>query len=145
MSLNQCTHAKNALSIRHGFAPEIIVFGRHSRIPGSVLSDESRPSHEVALQEDQPIGTLEFKQLLTIRETASRAFHAADNSDVLRRAALRRPCPSRGHFQKGNWVMIWRKNTLQQNRWLGPMQVIVQDDKHTVWCTAHGQLYRRRP
>ena len=145
LSLNQCTHAKNALSIRHGFAPEIIVFGRHSRIPGSVLSDESRPAHEVALQEDQSLGTTEFKQLLTVREAARKAFHEADNSDVLRRASLRRSCPSRGNFQKGNWVMIWRNNPLQQNRWVGPLRVIIQDDRHTVWCTAHGQLYRSAP
>ena len=39
-ALNQCTQAKNTLSVRHGYAPEIIVFGKHAGIPGSVLNDE---------------------------------------------------------------------------------------------------------
>ena len=33
-AFNQCTHVKNCLSIRHGYAPEIIVFGKHTRLPG---------------------------------------------------------------------------------------------------------------
>ena len=66
LALSQSTHAKNSLSIRHGYAPEIIVFGKHSRIPGSILSDESIPSHEMASQEDHHVGVLEFKNLLKI-------------------------------------------------------------------------------
>jgi len=27
MALNQCTHAKNSLSVRRGYSPEVIVFG----------------------------------------------------------------------------------------------------------------------
>jgi hypothetical protein len=113
MALNQSTHAKNSLSIRHGYAPEIIVFGKHTRLPGSILSDESIPSHEQATQEDARMEPNGFKAMLQIREAARKAFHAADNSDVLRRAALRRACPSRGTFMPGDWVMIWRSNNLQ--------------------------------
>ena len=106
MALNQSTHAKNSLSIRHGYAPEIIVFGKHTRLPGSVLSDESIPSHEQATQEEETLDPDAFKQMVQIRESARRAFHAADNSDVLRTAALRRACPSRGTFSPVEWVMI---------------------------------------
>jgi 7-cyano-7-deazaguanine synthase in queuosine biosynthesis len=62
LALSQSTHAKNCLSIRHGYAPEIIIFGKHSRIPGSVLRDESIPSHELATREDQQLGVQEFKK-----------------------------------------------------------------------------------
>jgi hypothetical protein len=62
LALCQSTHAKNCLSIRHGYAPEIIIFGKHSRIPGSVLRDESIPSHELATREDQQLGVQEFKK-----------------------------------------------------------------------------------
>eukprot|EP00435_Cladocopium_sp_Y103_P054094 s2900_g17.t1 len=82
LSLNQRTHAKNSLSIRHGYAPEIIVFGKHSRIPGSVLSDESRPAHEMAISETPSITQADFKIMLSRRESARRAYHAADNHDV---------------------------------------------------------------
>eukprot|EP00435_Cladocopium_sp_Y103_P022606 s1610_g5.t1 len=144
-ALNQCTHAKNSLSVRHGYAPEIIVFGKHSRIPGSVLSDESLPAHELASAEDQSISSQEFRHMLSVREAARRAYHVADNSEVLRRAALRRSCPSRGRFTKGEWVMIWRDNPLKQARWQGPHRVIIQDENHTVWCTSNGNLYRSAP
>eukprot|EP00435_Cladocopium_sp_Y103_P028662 s3013_g7.t1 len=145
MALNQCTHAKNSLSIRHGYAPEVIVFGKHSRLPGSILSDDSIPAHEHAHSENQSLSSQEFRQLLSIRESARQAYHAADNNEVLRRAMLHRSCPSRGRFTKGQWVMIWRENPLKQLRWQGPHKVIVQDDTHTVWCTSNGTLYRSAP
>ena len=144
-ALNQCTQAKNTLSVRHGYAPEIIVFGKHARIPGSVLNDESLPAHEMAMSEDTSMSSAEFKAMLSLRESARRAYHAADNNDVLRRALLRRACPARGQFVKGDWVMIWKNNPIQQQRWHGPLRVIVQDDNHTVWCTMGGTLYRSAP
>ena len=108
------------------------VFGKHSGLPGSVLSDESLPAHEHLMAEDATISSQEFRQLLNIRESARRAYHTADNSDVLRRAALRKACPSRGQFGKGEWVMIWRANPLKQLRWQGPHRVIIQDGQHVV-------------
>ena len=64
------------------------VFGKHSGMPGSVLSDESLPAHEHLMAEDATISSQEFRQLLNIREAARCAYHMADNSDVLGRAAL---------------------------------------------------------
>ena len=145
MALNQSTHAKNSLSIRHGYAPEIIVFGKHARLPGSIISDESIPSHEQATQEDAKMEPNGFKAMLQIREAARKAFHAADNSDVLRRAALRRACPNRGTFRPGEWVMTWRSNNLHQHQWFGPHKVIVQEGNTTVWCTSSGKLFRSAP
>ena len=101
-ALNQCTHAKNSLSIRHGYAPEVIVFGKHTRLPGSVLSDTSLPSHEQVMQEETDMSSEHFRQTLAIREAARCAFHVSDSSDVLPRALLRRACPSRGLFVKEN-------------------------------------------
>ena len=144
-SLNQCTHAKNSLSIRKGYAPELIVFGKHSRLPGSVLSDESVPSHLNALSEETEIQPNEFRNMLMLREAARRAFHSADNNDVLRRAGLHRSCPDRGAFCRGDWVMLWK---LDQNvdpprhKWFGPLRVFIQDGNQTVWCTNAGKLYR---
>ena len=145
LALSQSTHAKNSLSIRHGYAPEIIVFGKHSRIPGSILSDESIPSHEMASQEDHHVGVLEFKNLLKIRESARKAFHDADNNDSLRRAILRKACPHRGMYEKGQWVMIWRGEPPQKSGWFGPQRVIIQDGHHTVWTTQCAKLYRSAP
>ena len=108
VALNQCTQAKNSMIVRHGYSPEIIVFGKSSRVPGSIMSDESIPSHVSAVQEPEELHPKGFKHLLQLREAARKAFHAADNSDSIRRAMLRRPCPERGNYDPNTWVMIWR-------------------------------------
>ena len=127
-ALNQRTHAKNSLSIRHGYAPEVIVFGKHARLPGSVLSDESLPSHESIPQEEDTLHPSEFRRMLQIRESSRRAFHAADNLDTLRCALVRRSCPVRGPYEPGQWVMIWRANQQRKPSWIGPHRVILQED-----------------
>eukprot|EP00438_Fugacium_kawagutii_P005439 Skav226195 [mRNA] locus=scaffold2212:160140:165589:- [translate_table: standard] len=148
-SLNQCTHAKNSLSVRKGYAPEVIVFGKHTRLPGSVLSDDSIPSHLHALADEDPeIQPNEFRHMLMLRESARRAYHAADNNDVLRRAGLHRSCPDRGKYHRGEWVMLWRLDQSQdppRHKWFGPLRVIIQDGSNTVWCTNAGKLYRGAP
>ena len=118
------------------------MLGKHSRVIGSILSDESIPSHETALREDDQISTREFKTMLHFRESARRAFHQVENSDVLRRALLRRACPSRGGYQQGQPLMIWRSG---QRSWNGLQRVIIQDGNHTVWTTQGGKLYRSAP
>ena len=145
MALNQSTNAKNTLSSRHGYSPEIIVFGRQSRLPGSILNDEAAPSHLQAISESQEINTGAFRQLLQLRETARRAYHSADNCDVLRRALLRRSCPNRGTYERNQWVMIWKTINIREKGWVGPQKVIIQDADHTVWTTQCGKIYRSAP
>ena len=43
-----CVQAKNACSLRKGYAPEVLVLGKHTRLPGAVCSDESLPAHLLA-------------------------------------------------------------------------------------------------
>lgn len=93
--------------------PELIVFGRHARLPGSILNDTSLPSHLVADSTDQSVGAQSFRKSLELRERARRCLHAADNDQSLRRALLRRSCPDRVKRYKGQWVMhhkhcVWR-------------------------------------
>jgi hypothetical protein len=145
VALNQCTQAKNSMVVHRGYSPEIMVFGKQSRLPGSVLSDLSIPAHTAALQEEHDMSAESFRQQLKIRELARQAFHMADNSDALRKSFLRRSCPSRGHYQKGQWVMIWRNMGPQKKGWIGPQRVILQDGNHTVWSTVGGKLYRSAP
>ena len=65
-TLNQCTHAKNSLCIKQGYSPELIVFGKNSRLPGSILSDDSLPSHASATQEDGPMEANTFRGTLQL-------------------------------------------------------------------------------
>ena len=72
-ALIQCTHAKNSLSIRKGYSPEILVFGKSSKLPGSLTSNEELSSHASAHREDAQ--GVAFRQNLALRERARIAFH----------------------------------------------------------------------
>ena len=144
LALAQCTHAKNTLSVRRGYSPELIVFGRHSRLPGSICGDELVPAHSLADSETQTGQAGEFLKSLKLRERARVAFHQADNENALRRAALRRSCPHRGRYDAGEWVMGWKEN-VSGGKWTGPQRVVVQDGQNTVWTSMHGKLFRHAP
>ena len=143
MALNQCTQAKNTISLRHGYTPQMIVFGKQMRLPGSILGDEALPSHE-AVGNEQAVD-LKFRQQLTLREVAGKAFHMADNSSALRKAILRRSHPHRGTYTPGSWVMIWKSVGVGKHAWVGPLKVIVQEGDHTIWSTGGGKIFRSPP
>ena len=46
------TMAKNSCSLRHGYAPDTLVFGKGLRIPASITSDDTLPAHAIADSED---------------------------------------------------------------------------------------------
>ena len=137
-----CCQGKNASSLRKGYSPEILVFGKSTRLPGSVCSDMQLPAHMMATSEMAE--GIRFRESLAKREAARRAFHAADNDSALRRALLRRTRPLRPVYSPGSWIMIWR--TLQgQGHWIGPLKVSHQEGQHTVWASMSGKLYRSAP
>jgi transposase InsO family protein len=140
LALVQCTHAKNTLSIRKGFSPEVLVFGKSSRIPGSVTSCEMVSSLASADREDAQ--GISFRKSLALREKARVAYHQTDNDMALRRACLRRSRPDRSAYHPGEWVMLWQP---EQNggHWFGPLKVVNQEDRNSVWATHGGKLYRR--
>ena len=125
-ALIQCTHAKNSLSIRKGYAPEVLVFGKHSKIPGSVVSSDDLSAHASANREDSQ--GVEFRKNLALRERARVAFHQADNDMPLRRAMLRRTRPNRQGYVPGEWIMMWQPQSNNLGYWFGPLKVIQQED-----------------
>lgn len=141
-ALSQCTSAKNSCSIRLGYAPETLVFGKGLRLPGSVSSDEEDAAHLMAMNGSG--SGIVFRELLAKREAARRAFHAADNNMAIRRAILRRDRPHRGYYAPGEWVMYWRETT-GQGSWKGPAKVIQQEGSTSVFCIHHGTLVRAAP
>ena len=144
-ALSQCMSAKNCLSQKGGFTPQMLVFGKHPRIPGSIVGDESLPAHCLA-EDEQSYHGRRFKEQLELRMLARSAFHKADNDAALRRAMLRRTCPFRGRYENGDQVMCWKAGTgASPGRWYGPMRVLVQDGDHTVWMTMTGNLHRVAP
>ena len=139
-ALVQSTHAKNTLSIRKGYSPEVLVFGKSSRIPGSLTSCENEPSMASADRDDAQ--GISFRRNLELREKARVAFHRADNDMALRRAIQRRSRPDRDAYRPGEWVMMWQP-AKTNGYWFGPLKVINQEDKNSVWATHAGKIYRR--
>ena len=143
IALAFCIQAKNACSLKDGFAPEMLVLGKQTRIPGSLASDETTPAHLSALS-DNAAG-IAFREKLALRERARRAFHAADNDESLRRALHRRNCPSRQQYQPGEWIMMWKRLLGGCGEWVGPLRVIVQENRSTIWATMLSKMYRLSP
>ena len=141
-ALAHCTSAKNALSLKQGYSPDILTFGKTVRVPASVTSDYNLPSHLLADEETQE-GIL-FRNKLARREAARKAFHMTDNDMSLRRAILRRTRPDRGMYHPGTWFMIWRQTPTTQG-WFGPARVIQQERQHCVWCNHMGNLIKISP
>ena len=139
-ALVQCTHAKNTLSIRRGFSPEILVFGKSSRVPGSLASCENVSSLASADREDAH--GIAFRKSLALRERARAAFHAADNDQALRRAYLRRSRPDRNAYEPGEWVMLWQPE-INGGHWFGPHKVVAIEGHNSLWASQGGKLYRR--
>ena len=139
-----CIQAKNACSLRKGYAPEVLVLGKHTRIPGAVSSDELLPAHLLADSETSQ--GIQFRKQLACRESARRAFHQADNDSALRRAILRRSRPGQMAYKLGEWVMVWRqgRGTLP-GYWSGPQKVVVHENAQTIWTTMTSKLFRSAP
>eukprot|EP00435_Cladocopium_sp_Y103_P007384 s676_g2.t1 len=143
MSLAQATMTKNQWSRHRGFSPEMLVFGKSARVPGSAISDETHAAHQVALQ-DFPEGQ-RFREELASRERARKAFAMVDNDQAMRCAIVSRNRPTRGQYVKGAWVMRWHKKGEADGIWVGPLQVIIQEDQRVVWLSQGNKLFRVAP
>jgi len=139
-----CVQAKNACSLRRGYAPEVLVLGKHTRVPGAISSDELLPAHLLA--ESETAHGVAFRKQLACRESARRAFHQADNDASLRRGILRRSRPGQTLFSPGEWVMVWRQGKGDYpGYWAGPQKIVVHENSQTVWTTVSSKLFRSAP
>ena len=144
IALSLCCNAKNSLARARGYTPEILVLGKSSPLPGSNAQNGTDASQYLA-ECPSPEG-LAFREQLARREAARRAFIAADNSDRIRRAILRRSRPSRGEYRNGEVVMMWRPPQGQNpGKWFGPGKVISQENESVIWISHFGRIYRTAP
>ena len=147
LCLRQAVWAKNSLSRVKGYTPEQAVFGKMSRLPGSIVSDEDASAHSLASSES-PEG-VSFRRSLQRREQARVALVKADNDNSYRRDLLRRSRPPRQTFEAGDWILYWRAQkgggSGGKGRWHGPGQVICSEGSKVVWISHCGQLIRASP
>ena len=137
------THTKNQWSRYRGFPPEMLVFGKQRLNAASTTSDLSLASHSLA-DAMTPDG-LRFREELAVRERARKAFAQVDNCQVMRRAILQRTRPKREEYPKGTWVMIWKKRGESIGNWVGPMQIVIQENHQIVWVSMGSKLFRVAP
>ena len=136
-ALEACCLAKNQLARVQGYTPEILVLGKSTALPGSILGDEACSAH--ALADHDGAEGLAFRDNLFRREVARRAFVSADNSESLRRAILRRSRPQRDIYACGDTVMFWKAgNGAEPGRWHGPGRVLSQDAHNVIWISQLG-------
>ena len=143
IALGFATSVKNQWSRHRGYPPEVLVFGKQRQVPASVHSDSKNASHGLA-ESTCPEG-VRFRQELAARERARRAFVEVDNDQVMRRAILQRDRPPRQSYEKGQWVMMWRKSGENQGQWIGPAQVVLQESSQVTWTNMGSRLYRIAP
>lgn len=124
-ALYHATYTKNQWCRHRGFAPEMLVFGKMSRVPGTVSSDDQMSSHMLA-ESETPEGE-RFRADLAARERARRAFASVDNRQVMRRALIHRSRPPRDVFAPHDWIMVWRRKGEANGNWIGPMRVVMQE------------------
>ena len=139
-----CVQAKNAYSIRKGYAPETLVLGKQTRLPGSNCSDELLPAHMLA--DSETAQGVQFRLQLARRESARKAFVQVDHDAALRRSILRKSQGVNRKYLPGEWVMVWRQGRgAASDQWTGPMKVVVHENAQTVWTTMATKLYRAAP
>ena len=139
------TSQKTHVASEKGMLRKFWVWGKHTRIPGAISSDELLPAHLLA--ESETAQGVQFRKQLAMRECARRAFHHADNDAALRRSILRRDRPGTSAYSPGEWVMIWRagKGGLSRSMDDGPMKIVVQENTQTIWSTSASKLFRSAP
>ena len=141
-ALTHCTAAKNSLSRHKGYSPEILVLGKSRVEVGSNSQSEWNSGDWINMPGE--IGV--FQQNLAKRASAQRAFVDADTDLKLRRALQHRARPSRGPFERNQWVMFWRagKGNLPGS-WHGPSKVVLVESEQVIWVTHMSRLYRCAP
>ena len=142
--LLECFKAKNSLSNHEGFSPEQAVLGKASKLPASVISDETTSAHMLA-DSSHPEGE-QFRKALSRRTAARESFLRCENSSALRRALLRQSKGEIINWHTGQLCMYWSKrnapNMLEKGRWMGPAQVVLQESRSIVWVSHVNRLLR---
>lgn len=146
-ALTQAVCAKNTLSRIHGYTPEQAVLGIARHLPASVTSSDQAAGHLHA-ESNSPLDA-QFQERLAVRTLARKAFIEADNCSSLRRALLRRSRPVREDYEKGDWVLYWRRRATNLRRelgkWHGPARVILVERRRVVWLSHGARLIRASP
>ena len=143
-ALQQCFRAKNMMSIHEGYSPEQAVLGRASRLPASIIDDESLSSHLSSHGTD--LASDRFRKRLEMRTAARSAFSRADNSEAIRRALTHQSRGDSHLWSCGQLCMYWDRrkspNMLEKGRWNGPAQVVSQESRTIIWITHMNRLLR---
>ena len=145
-------HSCHVLSIQKSISPTQRVFSgttclRQSH-QNSCLVDQWW-KHDITFPLSDETDSERFRQQLERRASARQAFLWSDNDASIRRALLRKPCPTRGPFAPGQLVMYWSRNPKASRhgagKWFGPGKVIQQEGQSVVWISHLNRIVRCPP
>ena len=137
-------NAKNSMSRHAGYTPEILVFGKSRRLPGSNCNEDDS-SFPVDWDDNHPEGS-RFVQQMQRREAARLAFVKADHSNVIRKAIHARSRPERSNFAIGDHVMYWKNGKgVEPGSWHGPGRVLMVEQRSVIWVSHMTKLFRLAP
>ena len=126
-----------------GASPNMLVFGREFRLPGSILTGNTE--REIGVLSRIEAGDSVLERALQIRHEARKAILGLERSKQIRAAILGRSRPRR-EFVPGDVVFIWRKHRVSGRGrervrrffvakfWQGLAMVVGCEGQSSVWC-----------
>lgn len=138
--------ARNSLTRKSGFSPQQWVLCKSLRLPAD-LCEDGEVARVGALAASSTPGT-RFYRKQQLRMSAREAFMKVQNSEVIRRAELRRIRPTRGPFHVGDFVFYYDQSTSDYpspNCWRGVARVVGHEGSRTVWLSHRGILVAVSP
>ena len=138
VAIVETVNAHNRYYDRSGYSPQQRVFGRATRIPGSLLSDD-----QVDRQFLCDPSTDEMKRALEIREAAGKAWMAKQDYEAVSRATRSNTRTVDAIIiRPGDRVYVWR-NTARYRGWGGPGMVVqVAENGRSLWISLRGYLLK---
>ncbi|CAE8626700.1 unnamed protein product [Polarella glacialis] len=126
-----------------------MVFGKSPVLPGSLLELDAEDDFGIHSQAYQNADSL-VGRAMTIRTNARMAVIRAENSTRARKALVSKSRPTRGPFDPGETVFVWRRAARRRKHqtvahWAGPGTVVVQEGQTAVWVDIAGQLIKAPP
>ncbi|CAE7770550.1 RE2 [Symbiodinium sp. CCMP2456] len=137
---------KNRLANRGGFSPVQRVLGYLPRIPGGLLSSDSK---DLEASRPDTVGDRTIQDAMAMRKAAATAFFAADCDQALKNALAAGPRPQI-EYVAGQMVYFYRIGHSKSggripDLWCGPARVIMTDLPGTLWLSYQGGVVKASP
>ena len=134
--LRETESAKNRLFNRSGYSPAQRMLGQTGRTVGEIFSDDALDPAFLEPTED-------LQRLLSIRQSAQKAFVELNTSEAMK-TALRARSRVQRQFLPGEIVFVWRSwkvRGVMKPSWVGPGVVLLPEGANS-YVNVRGRLWK---